>query len=146
MKQSEYSLGVIRGGAWRLGAVRCRSAFRHGSAPGLRYLLGFRLARTGYFRVIRGSAWDNVAEYCRSADRGSWLAPGNRDRDLGFRIAKELKNDSRRVSRGGSWYGAAWRNDAGLCRSAYRGIWGDPSDRDYNLGFRLAKEIKNEAC
>jgi len=44
--------------------------------------------------VIRGSAWENVAEYCRSADRGSWLAPGNRNRSLGFRLAKEIKNEA----------------------------------------------------
>ena len=38
-----------------------------------------------------------------------------------------------RVIRGGSW-----SNDAGSCRSAYRGSYG-PGYRDHNLGFRLAR-------
>ncbi|MCP4702648.1 MAG: SUMF1/EgtB/PvdO family nonheme iron enzyme [Gammaproteobacteria bacterium] len=40
---------------------------------------------------------------------------------------------SRRVMRGGSWL-----DDAGGCRSAYRGLW-RPVIRDHNLGFRLAR-------
>jgi formylglycine-generating enzyme required for sulfatase activity len=48
MKQPEYSLWVIRGGAWSIDAEYCRSAFRdYWRDPGLRDInLGFRLART----------------------------------------------------------------------------------------------------
>jgi formylglycine-generating enzyme required for sulfatase activity len=45
------------------------------------------------------------------------------------------------VFRGGSWF-----NDAVICRSAYRGNWFIPGYRNHNLGFRLAKEIKNETA
>ncbi len=42
---------------------------------------------------------------------------------------------SGRVFRGGSW-----RSDAGCLRSAIRGS-GDPGDRYYNVGFRLARSL-----
>ena len=42
---------------------------------------------------------------------------------------------SNRVRRGGSWY-----YSAGYCRSAYRGR-GDPSYRDYGIGFRAARTL-----
>ncbi|MCP4695933.1 MAG: SUMF1/EgtB/PvdO family nonheme iron enzyme [Gammaproteobacteria bacterium] len=41
---------------------------------------------------------------------------------------------SARVLRGGSWGG-----DADDCRSAYRGYWYGPGNRDGNTGFRLAR-------
>jgi len=42
------------------------------------------------------------------------------------------------VDRGGSWL-----DNAGLCRSAYRIKW-RPCGRSDLLGFRIAREIKNE--
>jgi formylglycine-generating enzyme required for sulfatase activity len=43
---SQAASRVNRGGCWRLGPQRCRSAFRGGQAPGNRSsLLGFRIAR-----------------------------------------------------------------------------------------------------
>jgi len=43
--------------------------------------------------VIRGGAWSIVAEICRSAYRYNW-PPGSRYYALGFRIAKEIKNET----------------------------------------------------
>ncbi|MEJ2389764.1 MAG: SUMF1/EgtB/PvdO family nonheme iron enzyme, partial [Chromatiaceae bacterium] len=45
------------------------------------------------------------------------------------------ESGSNRVFRGGSW-----RHDADRCRSAYR-VGYEPSDRDYNLGFRLSRTV-----
>jgi formylglycine-generating enzyme required for sulfatase activity len=39
------------------------------------------------YRVIRGGSWSRVAGGCRAASR-SWRTPGNRDYDLGFRLAR----------------------------------------------------------
>ncbi|MBQ4328132.1 MAG: SUMF1/EgtB/PvdO family nonheme iron enzyme [Lentisphaeria bacterium] len=41
---------------------------------------------SGSFRVIRGGSWNYFARNCRSADR-SYDSPGNRNNDLGFRLA-----------------------------------------------------------
>ena len=41
---------------------------------------------SGSCRVYRGGSWRNPARRCRSAYRYNWL-PGNRDNDLGFRVA-----------------------------------------------------------
>jgi len=41
---------------------------------------------SGSCRVYRGGSWRNPARRCRSAYRYNWL-PGNRDNDLGFRLA-----------------------------------------------------------
>ena len=37
-------------------------------------------------RVVRGGSWRSLARYCRSAYRGRF-GPGNRDQNLGFRLA-----------------------------------------------------------
>ncbi|NDD65752.1 MAG: hypothetical protein EBZ36_17520 [Acidobacteria bacterium] len=37
-------------------------------------------------RVIRGGSWNNNAVNCRSANR-NWNTPGNRNKDLGFRLS-----------------------------------------------------------
>ena len=42
---------------------------------------------SGSGRVIRGGSWISDAEYCRSAFRGR-IDPGDRDDDLGFRLAR----------------------------------------------------------
>jgi uncharacterized repeat protein (TIGR02543 family) len=41
---------------------------------------------SGSDRVVRGGSWDSVAGFCRVSDRGG-NAPGNRNDDLGFRLA-----------------------------------------------------------
>ena len=46
----------------------------------------FRVLRGGSSRVIRGGGWSSLAGDCRSACRFS-LGPGDRDDDLGFRVA-----------------------------------------------------------
>ena len=97
---------VLRGGAWRLVAGFCRSAFRDRIVPGHRStLLGFRLAKeikmkqyeysfgVSRYMVLRGGAWDSDDGFCRSACRDYWLS-GSRNDYLGFRIAKELKNEA----------------------------------------------------
>jgi formylglycine-generating enzyme required for sulfatase activity len=43
------------------------------------------------------------------------------------------------------WRGGGWSYDAGYCRSAYRDSW-RPGFRVDGLGFRIAKEIKNETA
>ena len=43
-------------------------------------------AETGDFRVVRGGSWYITAQSCRSANR-SWIRPGNRYYNLGFRPA-----------------------------------------------------------
>ncbi len=48
---------------------------------------------------------------------------------------KDPDNGSYRVIRGGSW-----RNDARLCRSAFRGDSG-PDSRSYDVGFRLSRSV-----
>ena len=40
-------------------------------------------------RVIRGGGWDYIPQFVRSADR-NWYAPGFRDVNLGFRVARTL--------------------------------------------------------
>ena len=40
---------VLRGGSWRNDAQYCRSAIRGRDAPGYRYVIGFRLARSVTF-------------------------------------------------------------------------------------------------
>jgi len=40
-------------------------------------------------RVMRGGSWGNSAVNCRSADR-YWASPGNRNRDVGFRLSRTL--------------------------------------------------------
>ncbi len=43
---------------------------------------------SGAYRVIRGGSWYDVADHCRSAFRDYWNDPADRDRDLGFRLAR----------------------------------------------------------
>ncbi|MCP4702801.1 MAG: SUMF1/EgtB/PvdO family nonheme iron enzyme, partial [Gammaproteobacteria bacterium] len=45
---------------------------------------------TGLYRVVRGGSWNDVAKWSRSAYRSYWNDPdaNDRDRDLGFRLAK----------------------------------------------------------
>lgn len=42
--------------------------------------------KRGSNRVIRGGSWNNDAQNCRSANRNN-NAPGNRNNDVGFRLA-----------------------------------------------------------
>ena len=44
---------------------------------------------TGSFRVLRGGGWGSGAGFCRSALRYGY-APGYRDVNLGFRVARVL--------------------------------------------------------
>ena len=43
--------------------------------------------RRGTDRVIRGGSWNNNARNVRAATR-NWNHPGNRDNNLGFRLAR----------------------------------------------------------
>ena len=44
--------------------------------------------------ALRGGSWCSDARYCRSAFRDHWSDPGRRYRYLGFRLAKETKNET----------------------------------------------------
>jgi len=44
---------------------------------------------SGSSRVVRGGSWYDSAGYCRSAFR-NWHSPGERDRNLGFRLALSM--------------------------------------------------------
>ena len=50
--------------------------------------------KSSHYMVIRGGAWIIVAGYCRSAFRDDREDPGHRFYDLGFRLAKEIKNEA----------------------------------------------------
>ena len=72
----------------------------------------------------------NVWEWCR--DNCEWKGGVVTDTYRDGVVDPWCHSGSRRVGRGGSW-----RNYAGYCRSAYRNGF-DPSNSDYNVGFRLA--------
>jgi hypothetical protein len=59
-------------------------------------------------------------------------------KDIGEQHCVDKDLNSFMLLRGGGWSYDAWG-----CRSAFRGR-NDPGDRSHDLGFRLAKEIKNE--
>lgn len=74
---------------------------------------------------MHGNVWEWVQDNWHENYKGS---PSNDN-------AWEDKEDSHRVSRGGSWY-----CDASLCRSASR-FRRDPENHISNLGFRLLREL-----
>jgi len=61
-------------------------------------------------------------------------------KDVGEPHYDDKEPSHHRALRGGAWF-----IDAGFCRSAYRHYLNDPGDRFTYLGFRIAKELKNEA-
>ncbi|MEP7336877.1 MAG: formylglycine-generating enzyme family protein, partial [Acidobacteriota bacterium] len=49
------------------------------------------ISARGSYRVTRGGGWSNGAVYCRSAFRHNAYQAGNRDINLGFRLARTLR-------------------------------------------------------
>jgi formylglycine-generating enzyme required for sulfatase activity len=82
-----FGLHNVHGNAWEW-VQDCfdDKAYQSGKAP----LDGSAYERAGCsLRVLRGGSWSFNPQYLRSADRNR-DAPGNRDSDVGFRLARML--------------------------------------------------------
>ena len=77
-KANELGLYDMSGNVWEW----CLDWYEEGYARDPEFLTG----NSGSDRVIRGGCWDYPARHCRSANR-SYLYPGYRRDDLGFRVA-----------------------------------------------------------
>ena len=75
----------------------------------------------------------NVWEWCQDWYDAEYYGKSPNEDPLG------AASGSNRVFRGGCWYGDAW-----FCRAAFR-LRDDPSFRDDNLGFRLARTVSSSS-
>lgn len=139
-------LRVLRGGAWDVYPVGCRSAFCNFNYPDNAFdVIGFRVvclshSATGFMtrilRVLRGGSWLNLPGDCRSAFRNDGH-PACDDGVIGFRVcclpqpALSLMTRILRAIRGGSWFDLPQD-----CRSACR-IRKHPVHSFDDVGFRV---------
>jgi formylglycine-generating enzyme required for sulfatase activity len=105
-------------------------------------------------RVDRGGCWGNDPQNARVANR-LYDSPGNRNRDLGFRLVKEVEDleptpaalESRRVLRGGGWSrvlrGGGWSHVPEGARVSNRGSVSLGYLGNGRLGVRLVEEVED---
>ncbi len=104
-------------------AIAASDGFAHTAPVG-----GFRQNSFG-LHDMHGNVW----EWCSDGYDPNYYKRSPRDDPQGDPGA------SRRVIRGGGWF-----NRPSTCRSAERGPWFAPSDRSFDVGFRLAMDAPDD--